>query len=185
MSTTSPIKSLAQIQSLKNYYLEQNEYRNYLLLTVCLNSALRICDVLSLQWSQVYDHKRHTYKTHITVKEKKTGKTSTIYINSNFKSALKLYAKYTEKVGYIFADKDNKPLSRTQAYRIIKLGGIAVGLEISCHSLRKTFGYHAWKTGIPPVMLMQIYNHSSFEVTKRYLGIDQEEKDSVFREVRL
>ncbi len=27
---------------------------------------------------------------------------------------------------------------------------------------------------------MNIYNHSSYEITKRYLGIEQTEKDEVF-----
>ena len=57
--------------------------------------------------------------------------------------------------------------------------------NVSCHSLRKTFGYHAWKQGVPPAMLMMIYNHSSYQITKRYLGIIQEEKDDVFYHVQL
>lgn len=32
---------------------------------------------------------------------------------------------------------------------------------------------------------MEIYNHSSFEITKRYLGIEQDDKDSVFLEINL
>ena len=56
--------------------------------------------------------------------------------------------------------------------------------HISCHSLRKTFGYHAWKQSVPPAMLMDIYNHSSYQITKRYLGIDQDDKDQVFEKIR-
>ena len=78
------------------------------------------------------------------------------------------------------------PLCRTQAYRIIKKAAeetLLSNTHISYHSLRKTFGYHAWKQGISPVMLMDIYNHSSFDITKRYLGIGQDERDSIFLKI--
>ncbi len=32
---------------------------------------------------------------------------------------------------------------------------------------------------------MSIYNHSSYEITKRYLCIDQQEKDKVYMEIQL
>lgn len=82
---------------------------------------------------------------------------------------------------------NSEPISRHQAYRIIKKAAENVGLteHISCHSLRKTFGYHAWKQGTQPALLMSIYNHSSYEITKRYLGISQDERDQVFMKVVL
>ncbi len=90
--------------------------------------------------------------------------------------------------GYIFPGRyDNTALSRSQAFRIIKHAADILNLEngISCHSMRKTFGYYAWKCGTPPAILMDIYNHSSYEITKRYLGIKQDDKDSVFLKVNL
>ena len=45
---------------------------------------------------------------------------------------------------YLFKSKrTNKPISRIQAYRILKEAAAACGLEeIGTHTLRKTFGYH-------------------------------------------
>ena len=34
-------------------------------------------------------------------------------------------------------------------------------------------------------MLMDIYNHSSFQITKRYLCIDQDERDDVFLRINI
>ena len=90
---------------------------------------------------------------------------------------------------YVFSAKSqqNKPLSRSQAYRIVRTAAEKSIHEehISCHSLRKTFGYHAWKQGVQPALLMDIYNHSSYETTKRYLGITQDERDDIFLSVHL
>ena len=58
-------------------------------------------------------------------------------------------------------------------------------LIFSCHSLRKTFGYYAWQEGVQPALLMNVFNHSSFHITKRYLGIEQDEKDLVYLNINL
>ena len=105
---------------------------------------------------------------------------------------MKKYRKTMPCVGerdYLFPSpkKSGYPLSRYQAYRIVRKAAEVVGIEdiIRCHSLRKTFGYHAWKMGTPPALLMEIYNHSSFQITKHYLGIEQDDKDAVFRDIQL
>lgn len=187
MSATQPIKNKEKLEMFRNYY-KKIEYRprNYALIVLGLNSALRISDILELRWKDVYTD--NTYRKHIYVIEKKTKKENILAMNPSSLEALEMYRGTLtgfHESDYIFCKRTNpgSPLSRSQAFRIIKKAVAYCGLEdyhISCHSLRKTFGYYAWQGGTPPALLMSIYNHSSYEITKRYLGIDQTEKDEVY-----
>lgn len=196
MSTTHPIKDRIVLEQFKNYYLLKNSPRNYALIILGLNTALRISDILMLQWKDVYDFEKGKYKKHISIKEQKTGKSSMIAINHAAVTALHMLLdekSITEcsvnPHDYVFPSTKNKsmPVSRYQAYRIIREAAdyCGAGEHISCHSLRKTFGYFAWKQGVPPAMLMNIYNHSSYQITKRYLCIEQEDRDEVFLKINL
>ncbi len=82
MSTTQPIRSTVQLNQFKKYYLEIFlEERNYALIILGLNTALRISDILQLHVSDVWDCSKHKFKRHIEVMESKTGKRTSIYIN--------------------------------------------------------------------------------------------------------
>lgn len=195
MSTTQPIKDKELLKKFKAYYKETNQnYRNYTLIILGLNTALRINDILSLTYHDVFHNGK--VRDHITLKEKKTGKINQLLLNNEVRLTLIKYFKelketdmYKKGNPYLFPSPrtENKPLSRYQAYRIICAAAQSSGLNghISCHSLRKTFGYHAWKQGKDPVVIMTIFNHSSFSITKRYLCIDQDDRDAVFREIKI
>lgn len=189
MSVTEPIRNISELKDFMNFYKEK-EYspRNYCLIVAGLNTALRISDILRITWDEVYDLQADCCKTHLKLREMKTKKAQNILINEEFESALMLVKKHSENVTptqYVFHSKDDcfKPISRIQAYRIIKHAAqmtVSNHEHIGCHSLRKTFGYFAYKNGANPILLMSIFNHSSFEITKRYLGITQDEKDRVY-----
>lgn len=192
MGTTQPIKSIRELDALKDYYLSTKpNLRNYALITMGINTALRIGDILSLTWSEVYDFNTESFREHIVVREHKTGKENIIAANKSVIRSLTMYKEslvYITPSRYIFPGRyENTALSRSQAFRIIKQACAALHLSehISCHSLRKTFGYHAWAAGANPTVLMIIFNHSSFQVTKRYLGIEQDDKDRVFLNLNL
>ncbi len=192
MGTTQPIKDKKSLKQFEGYfrYVKPNP-RNYALIIVGLNSALRISDILHLTCEDVYDFQKKEWKSHIVAHEQKTGKINRIFINSEMKKALINYQKHilSDPTQWLFHGQlhIDKPLSRYQAHRIIRQAANYAGLssEISCHSLRKTFGYHAWKQGTPPALIMNIYNHSNFQVTKRYLCIDQDDRDAVFAKINL
>lgn len=195
MSTTQPIRDKKRLKDFKNYYKNNApDFRNYALVMVGLNTALRINDVLHLAYNDVYIGKK--VRTHIVIKERKTGKESRIFLNRELTLVLAAYRKLLDKTQmhrkgnpYLFPSpmKENAPLSRYQAYRIISKAATDIGLEdhISCHSLRKTFGYHAWRQGTDPMLIMTVLNHSSIKITMRYLCIEQEDKDKVFREIQI
>lgn len=189
MSTMQPIRDLKDIERLKRYFLDRDEIRNYVLVVVGINLPIRISDLLGLKWNDVYNYRTNSYRKHLTLIEKKTGKKNVLMINDNVSEALERLRR--ESVGeddYIFKayPHSSEPLTRVAAYLFIKQAADELGLEdIGCHSLRKTFGYHAWKQGTHLALIMSIYNHSSIHVTKRYLGIEQDDKDEVMKMLQL
>lgn len=184
MAATEPIRDKKQLNALADYYLSRGQMRNYTLIIMGVYTALRISDLLRLKWEDVYNENQKTFRTHITLKEMKTRKTRTIALNKQVIQALYLY--YPIRNGdFIFASrhKNNEPISRVQAWRIIHTAGQNVGIsgKIACHSLRKTWGYHAWTDNkISPVVIMDVFNHSNYEVTRRYLGIAQDDLDDAY-----
>lgn len=190
MGTTQPIRSKTDVKKFTDYYATvKPNPRNYALIVLGLHTALRISDILELRWQDIYQFEKGSYAEHLFLREKKTGKSSVIALNHHVIDALEEYRtqKNPQPPDYIFSGVADatKPLCRSQAYRIVKKAADETLSEthISCHSLRKTFGYHAWKQGISPVLLMDVYNHSSFVITRRYLGIDQDDRDSLFQEL--
>ena len=184
MAATEPIRDKKQFKALAEYFLEKGQLRNYTMIIMGAYTALRINDLLHLQWSDVYDEERQEFRTRIYVTEKKTGKEREIPLHPHILGALRQC--YPHRRGkYIFASnrKEDKAISRIQAWRIIHAAVTALGImgKISCHSLRKTRCYHAWKANKEtPVIHKEIYNHSDYEVTRRYLGVAQDDKDKAY-----
>jgi integrase len=184
MAMTEPIRNKAQVRALADYYLNCGQYRNCCLILLSIHTALRVSDLLRLRWDDVYNFETKRIRSNITVTEKKTGKTNIIALNKRALQVLRRYAAQAAKPGgfLIVNDRTGKAISRIQAYRIVSAAARALKLQcrVSCHSLRKTFGYHAWKNGVSPAVIMEIYNHSSFAVTRRYLGVTQDDKNTAY-----
>ena len=188
MKATEPIRCKHQVRQFINYYLQQGQIRNYVLATICVHTALRISDVLNLTYDDVYDPVTKTPRQSITITEKKTGKTKSIALHKNIIQALRLYHHKAQPGAALILNKQTgKSITRIHAYRLVRTAAEALGFinRISCHSLRKTFGYHAWKAGISPAVIMEIYNHSSLAITRRYLGVNQDDMNAVYIGMRL
>ena len=184
MAATQPIRDKGDVRAITAYYLDRGQIRNYVLIVLGIHTALRVGDLLRLCWDDVYDFGNRRVLRTVDVVESKTGKNKTVALNRAAVSALTLFAAQAARPGRFIIENTatGNAISRIQAYRIVRAAAESLQLQdrVSCHSLRKTFGYHAWKGGVSPVIIMEVYNHSSLDVTRRYLGITQDDKNSAY-----
>lgn len=183
MKAVEPIRDPKQINTVKKY-LKGKNVRDYALFTVGINIALRISDLLKLTWGDVLDDS--IFKT-VVLREDKTGKMRNIKLNKVSRKALEELLDTLDTYNmneYIFKSRegDNKPITRQQAFYILRDAASAVGIKekVGTHTLRKTWGYHAWKKGYSPALIMETLNHSNLTTTKRYLGIRQDEINDLY-----
>lgn len=185
MEFVEPIRDKKQIDVLKKI-LKSNSIRDYLLFTIGINSGLRISDLLTLRVSNVFDGKK--IKERITIREKKTNKVKNFPISDTVAKALKEYEISNKNIeDFLFpSQKGCKQISRVQAYRILNNAAKVLGIEkIGTHTLRKTFGYHAYQAGVDISRIMDLLNHSSQRETLRYIGISRDELDEIYLNLNL
>ena len=182
MEFVQPIRDLKKIDTIKKLLKQQN-LRDYCLFVLGINSGLRISDLLKLRISDVSE--KGKIKDRIRLREKKTNKFKDFPLSNSTKSALKEYLKtreYNENEPLFISRKNKGFLLRQQAYKIINDVAKSVGIKekIGTHTLRKTFGYHAYNNGYDITLIQKLFNHSSPAVTLRYIGITQDEMDDVY-----
>ncbi|WP_439152313.1 tyrosine-type recombinase/integrase [Winogradskyella sp.] len=153
-------------------------YKLGFLVVLGINSGLRISDLLSLKYSDLDGDS-------ISLLEKKTNKKRIIRINDNIKNAFDLLKSRVEiQEGFIFTSNQNTVYSTQYVNRKIKEFFGTKNLSVSTHSLRKTFGRQVYinnnETDKALLYLSDLFNHSSPAITKRYLGIRQEELDDIY-----
>jgi len=145
-----------------------------LLVVTGINLGLRISDLLELTYGDLRGE-------FITIKEGKTGKDRTLKINDHIHTAVALFSKENGNFKAFRSQKDSV-YSIQQVNRLIKQ--YYKGADISSHSLRKTFGRRVWNNNQQSekalMYLSELFNHSSIALTRRYLGIRQEELDDIY-----
>ncbi|MBW9154314.1 tyrosine-type recombinase/integrase [Clostridium estertheticum] len=196
MKTVEPIRDLRTIRSMRSYLRDQS-LRNELLFILGINVGLRISDILKLTFDDVLNFKTMSAKEYVIITEKKTSKTKKFYIGTIVSKLIEGYAATLEEVlphMYVFCSKksENKPISRQHAWYILNNAAEMIGIverdhtgkiilgEIGTHTMRKTFGYHAYTNGTTIELLMDIFNHSSKTQTLRYIGITEDQKKDVY-----
>jgi integrase len=182
MKFVQPIRDKKKLEAMKKILLAESP-RNHLLFILGINTGLRISDILQFKVKDLVNERGKPRDFH-AVKEKKTGKWRRFPFGKNVKKAIELYMKTydVEPEDWVFKSrKGDGPIDRRHAWRILSETAQMVGIDeaIGTHSLRKTFGYHAYKSGVDLSMIQYLLNHSSQRETLRYIGITDEEAEDV------
>lgn len=177
MMEVQPIKDRKVIERIKELMRIDGKAKELLLFVIGINSALRVSDILRLKWG---DLKGKTIK----IKEKKTGKWKEFPITPSVWSVLnEEFPNWKAKPDdeFIFISNSNrnkrKVWSRQYVWAFINEYAKKAGWNepVGTHTMRKTWGYHAYKAGYPLELIQKALNHSSPAITLRYIGITREQ----------
>ena len=177
-STTADYLVWSDAMNLIRKLAKDENYKISLLIALGCFTGLRISDILSLRWKQILNTEE------FTVIEKKTSKVRTIRLNPQMQQHIKYCYEQINPIGAPILVSQKGTVFTVQRINIIlkevkKKYRLKVK-NFSCHSLRKTFGRQVYNMNsdnseLALVKLMELFNHSSIAITKRYLGLRQEE----------
>lgn len=176
MVMVEPIRSKFEIKRIEKF-LANKSTRDLLIFTLGTNSGLRISDILALDVKDVRG------KKFISIVEKKTGKLKRFPLNTKLEPLIKKFIRGKDDEDPLFTSMFQNRLERFAAYNMLKEACKKAGVEgnIGTHTMRKTFGYHHYRKFKDIAMLQKIFNHSSPQITMRYIGIDQDKIDECYK----
>jgi len=168
-----PLRTKSDIDDVL-FVLRRTKYskRNVFLFLFGINVGLRASDIVCRKVKDI------SYSLTPKIVEKKTGKTQTLHLE-NLQPLIKTYIEemnLTEE-DYLFPSHvGNSHLTVNGLYRVFQNVGIQLERsDLATHTMRKTFGYNYYMKTKDIGTLMIIFNHSSEKITKRYLGITDQE----------
>ncbi len=181
--TVEPIREKSKIKSMYRY-LKWKDPKYALLFKFGLNTGLRISDILPIKTGDIFNANGE-FKDYLVLNEKKTGKEKKIKINLALRTELLQFTTPDErrKDLYLFYNSKTKfHIKRIQAYKVLKKASVACDVEnFGTHSMRKTWGYWTYKASKYNIgLIMDTFNHSSPNVTLRYIGVNQDQKDKLY-----
>lgn len=183
--TTSDYIEWDTMLTLVRRLYKDGDYRMSLLIGCGSFFGLRISDLLTLDWGMLLDGDS------FILTEKKTDKRRIIKINADFrKHILDCYnaLQITDMNEKCFLSKKNVVFSIQRVNVKLKEIKSKYNLKIehfSTHSLRKTFGRRVVASAgenseMALIKLSELFNHSTPQITRRYLGLRQEELMEVY-----
>jgi integrase len=175
-----PLRTTEEINQMKSALHDLGGDRNKFLFTLGINTGLRISDLVKLKVGDVYG------KPYTDLLEKKTQKKRRLHLIA-IQGDIVEYCVDKQPDDFLFrSKKTDSNISTTQAYRILVAAGEWIGRkDIGTHTMRKTFGYHYYKKTKDVYTLMEIFGHAAPTITKKYIGIREDEIADSLKDFRL
>lgn len=157
--------------------------RNYTIFQLGKATLLRASDVLSLEYSDVFNQDG-VLKKNAYIHDKKTGKPNNLYLIP-IKEDLLLYQQWRQEnqidSKWLFpsSTSPDKHLTTKQFYKVMKQTGDLLGINyLGTHTMRKTGAYRVYvQTKYNIGFVMNLLNHSDQKSTLKYLGLDEIDKE--------
>ena len=179
-TTTADFLVWSDAMNLIRKLAKDNNYKMSLLVALGCFTGLRISDIIALRWNQILG------VSELTIIEQKTGKKRMLRLNPQLQKHIQECYEHIQPIGMkapILVSQKGTIFTIQAINRILKDIKKKYRLKVknfSCHSLRKTFGRQVYNMNsdnseLALVKLMELFNHSSIAITKRYLGLRQED----------
>ena len=179
-NTTADYLVWSDAMNLIRKLAKDENYKMSLFIALGCFTGLRVSDILNLRWFQILG------VSEFTIIEKKTSKQRTLRLNPQLQEHIQECYEHIQPIGMkapILVSQKGTIFTTQAINRILKDIKKKYKVKIknfSCHSLRKTFGRQVYNMNsenaeLALVKLMELFNHSSVSITKRYLGLRQEE----------
>jgi integrase len=186
--TTSDYLEYQEYEKLLSNLRANKEYVWELYARLGFCTACRASDVLNLKWSDILGKSEHV------IVEQKTKKARKLTFNNSVQNKIKELYKLIgqpDKEEFIFLSRTtNKPITIQYLNKKLKAFKSKYKIKIgnfSTHTFRKTFGRYVYekynRSAESLILLNKILNHSNIAVTKTYIGITQDEVNSIFNSI--
>ena len=167
-----------EIQLLFNEGFTLNPPRDRTLFAVCLYTACRIQECVTLKIQDVYDSRKRVRPVLMIRKGNTKGKlaTRTIPVIEDFRIRLNHFKPPTTR-GYLFPGRHGKNhLNPSSADWILREACKRVGIEgVSTHSFRRTALTQMSNAGIPLRVIQEISGHRTLDELYKYLEVKPEQ----------
>lgn len=172
MNVISPIKSIEEINLIKNLYKKKQQIPELAMFTLAINTGIDISSLLKLMVKNVKG------KFYLEISPRKT-----VPIDERTRELISILGKGRDTSEILFLNQKGKRFDRMSLYASFKEICSELGLSenYSIASWRKTFAYHHYKKYKDLSFLMWLFNQHSIELALKFIG-EEENINLRFRE---